>query len=614
MNLPSIKNWRLMMVLVVAVAASAWIGFGVAERYFIAGTAEQNLSTLRIAVAGLRGELRRYQPLPALIADKASIRELLENPTDPIIVEDVNLKLKDIAETVDASDVYVIDKDGLTLAASNYEKPTTFVGRNYGFRPYFKQAIDGELGRYFAFGIASFRRGYYFSSPVWIDGEISGVVVVKINVDAFESVWRGNQSQIAVVDKYGIIFMSSRIDWHFKSLVTLPSETLAAIQKSRQYPPGVIKPLAIESREAGPNGTLVFSLDEAPEPESFLVQKAQMQEAEWTVYILSPLASASTQTYIAFFLSLFSVLFVLLVAAVLLQRRARLMDRIAAQREAQETLEKRVAERTADLNTANRQLMSEVEERTAAEEQLRQTQADLVQASKLAALGQMSAALSHELNQPLGAVRSYAENAAIFLDRKQPEDARSNISRISELVDRMAAISKHLRNFARKPREKLEPIPVATVINDACAIMDGKVKSKMMALEISLPDRELWALGGQVRLQQVLVNLISNALDAMSERAKLPVITISAEENEGRVFIKVRDHGPGLSEEIADQIFDPFFTTKGISKGLGLGLSISYNIVKDFGGTLGYKNHPEGGVVMIVDLPAVAKPEEVAAE
>jgi len=602
------------MILAVALIALGWFGYQFTERYFIAETAKQNKITLRIAVAGLRGELRRYQPLPALIADKAVIIKLLERPDDLALKDEINVALKNIAETVNASDVYVLDASGLTLAASNFEKANTFIGRNYSFRPYFSSAMKGKLGRYFAFGTASFRRGYYFSYPVRQADKIIGVVVVKINVDEFESVWQGSQNQIFVTDKNGVIFMSNRKDWHFKSLRDLSDKELAAISRSRQYPLGVIEPLGISDRQLGPADTELMVIDEGAEGEAFIAQQTRMPEAGWTVHILSPMALARFPTYVAFSLAVLSIILVLLAAIFLLQRRTRLIERIAAQKEAQDMLENRVSERTDDLNRANTQLRAEIEERRTAEDQLRRAQADLVQASKLAALGQMSAALSHEFNQPLSAVKSYADNAATLLDRARSDEARNNITHISELVDRMAAISKHLRNFARKPQEKIGPIPVAIVINDAVEIMSGKLKSKSIHINIVLPEEELWALGGRVRLQQVLINLISNALDAMADRMTHPVIDISASRQDNMIKILVRDHGPGLVQDIAEQIFDPFFTTKGISKGLGLGLSISYNIIEDFGGKLSFSNHQEGGAVMSVELKAASRPQEIAAE
>ncbi len=256
------------------------------------------------------------------------------------------------------------------------------------------------------------------------------------------------------------------------------------------------------------------------------------------------------------------------------------------QRAAQAELEHRVDERTADLALVNRQLETEVAERRATEQQLRQTQADLVQAGKLAALGQMSAALSHEFNQPLAAVKTYADNAVVLIERDRIAEAKDNVTRISALTDRMASISRHLRNFARKPNEQLSARSIlADVVADTLEIVAWRLNASRRHPE-RRPRRPtpLTVRGGAVRLQQVLVNIVSNAADAV-EGLDDRTIDVVARRKSGRVTITVRDHGPGVPAAIAERIFDPFFTTKGVGKGLGLGLSISYNIVKDFGGS-----------------------------
>ena len=244
---------------------------------------------------------------------------------------------------------------------------------------------------------------------------------------------------------------------------------------------------------------------------------------------------------------------------------------------------------------------------------MRKTQSDLVQAGKLAALGQMSAALSHEFNQPLAAVKTYADNAAILIERDRIAEARDNVTRISALTDRMASISRHLRNFARKPNEKLGSVDLAEVVADTAEIVAWRLKAADAMLKVDLGPVPLSVRGGAVRLQQVLVNIISNAADAV-EGLDERTIELTARKKGGRVTISVRDHGPGVAPAIAERIFDPFFTTKGVGKGLGLGLSISYNIVKDFGGSVSASNHPDGGAVFAIELDAARPSVREAAE
>lgn len=597
-----------------AVLLAGIFGFHAVERYFLVQSAQQSQSTLRLAVAGLRGALRRFEPLPALIAEKPSIKLLLSKSSEPELSDAVNLELKRIAEDVGASDVYVIDNSGHTVAASNFDQPHSFMGRSYAYRPYFQQARDGGLGRFFALGTASLKRGYYFAAPVTFLNKIVGVVTVKLAVDSFEADWQGNESDLLITDSFGITFMSSRPDWHFKTLQALEPEAVAQIEASRQYPPNQLGLLNLTRSPLGDEGAELFEIASPYKTENFVATAMGVPEVGWTFHVLVPTKGAYQQTYIAITIAVLLLLSTSAIAAFLLQRRARLFERINAQRSAQELLERRVQERTSDLNDANTQLKQEVEERKLAERQLRKSQADLVQAGKLAALGQMSAALSHEFNQPLTAVKTYAENAATYLDRDRPEDARENISRISQMADRMAAIGKHLRNFARRPQEKLGPVPLWTVVDDALEILSGKLRSRNAVVELDEDRPDIWVKGGQIRLQQVLVNLISNALDATAEDLSSPSIEVSIEALNDRVKIRIRDFGPGLSDEVIGLVFDPFFTTKGPGKGLGLGLSISYNIIKDFGGHLLAENHIDGGAVFTIDLASAEKLIGAAAE
>ena len=290
----------------------------------------------------------------------------------------------------------------------------------------------------------------------------------------------------------------------------------------------------------------------------------------------------------------------ILVAVIVWQRRARLAERLALQAEARAQLERRVQERTAELAAVNRRLAAEVTERTAAEGRLRATQADLVQAGKLAALGQMSAALSHEFNQPLGAARNYAENAVTLIERGRIDEARRNIDRILGLIGRMGDLSRHLRNFARKPNAQLSDVPLSEPVAAARELLGWRLRAQSVTLRVDLPP--LTVRAGPVRLQQVLVNILSNAIDAM-EGCETRAIALTARAEGATAVLTIADTGPGIPAQLLTRIFDPFFSTKGVGKGLGLGLSISYNIVHDFGGTLAVANAPGGGAVFTLTLP-----------
>ena len=492
----------------------AYISLQLATRYIFDDTAQRAKTTLRITIAGLKGALGQYRSIPQLIADNPDVQTLLASPNSHQ-ADVVNIELRRINRAVQASDTYVMDLSGLTVASSNFEKKASFVGQNFSYRPYFKDAVSGSLGRYFALGTTSLKRGYYYASPVHIDEKIFGVVTVKVNVDQLESSWESNEHVIVVTDEHGIIFMSSRPDLLYKSVKPLPNAKRQAIKASRKYNDAELGELKLGISGRTRSGHELVTMPGSDKPIEYLTLSQSMPEEGWEIQILSRTDSARTQAYIIALAVLLVLLSTLLAIAFLVQRRQRLLERMRSQSEAQEELEKRVKARTIELDEANSRLIAEVNERKAAEEELRKTQADLVQAGKLAALGQMSAALSHEFNQPLGAAKSYADNAAIYIDRGRVGEARENISRISMLMERMGSISRHLRNFARKPNEELSAVPVATIINDALEILDRRITALNVRIEIDLPPDELWALGGKVRLQQVLVNLINNSIDAM---------------------------------------------------------------------------------------------------
>ena len=605
----AMRNLALLVLLAIGLSFAALPRI---ERYFITQTGAREEATLNLATASLRGALSRTEALPALLAERPILSQILRDPDNQGLLPFANEQLRQTALSLDLADVYVMDLDGTTIAASNYRRETSFVGRNFAFRPYFTEALAEGRGRFHGLGITSGQRGYFFSAPIIDNTEVLGVVVVKILLDGFEQTWRDGENTILVTDPSNVIFLSDRAEWHFNTIGPVPEPAIEAISASRQYPLERLRPLNAVRDSLGPTME-ILRVDEAGETEEFVTNIGLIAAAGWRVWVLTPTGPAIRQARQVLALLILAVLFTGLAGAFYLQRRARLLERLEQQRLYQEMLEARVAERTADLNEANAQLTQEVEDRRATEARLRRTQSELVQAGKLAALGQMSAGLSHEFNQPLAAVKAYAENAVTFLDRDRPDEARKNVGLISQMADRMAAISKHLRNFARRPQEKIGPVGLVSVLDDALALMAGRVSAARAEIVFARPKAEIMVMGGQVRLQQVLVNLLSNALDAMEDQPR-PRIEIEITAMATRWQVRVRDHGAGLSQSAEAQLFDPFFTTKRPGKGLGLGLSISYNIVRDFGGTLSAHNHTGGGAVFVVDLAAAAASDEVAAE
>ncbi|MCO5962056.1 two-component sensor histidine kinase [Sinorhizobium meliloti] len=605
-------KYRFVLALLLLPAAAGLIavqGTAVATRSYMQEASSQANTALRLAVAALSGHLNRYQALPALIADHDDVKELVTRPRDRRLRGAVNSYLKEINELLKSSDIYVITPDGNTIAASNYDGPTSFVGENFSYRPYFQDALKGDQSRFYALGTTSLKRGYYFGAPVRVGGEIRGVIVFKVDIETIEASWQGGEYRIFVSDPEGIIFMSGNPAWLYAGILPLTPDRLARTEGSRRYADARLRPLPAVQSEL--SGHRLLRVSEGSERE-YLALSHYMPEADWTVNVLTDTASVRTQALTTVAAVMLLLCLAALAIAIIIQRRTRLRERILMQEQAQEELERRVEERTADLARVNSQIEAEIAERRLTEQQLRQTQADLIQAGKLAGLGQMSAALSHEFNQPLAAAKTYADSAALLIERGRTAEASDNIRRISGLIDRMASISRHLRNFARKPNEKLGPVRLDEVVRDTLEIVEMRLKAAGAEMDIDIGD-ELAVLAGSVRLQQVLVNVISNAADAV-EGLDDRKLSVRAWREGGRAVLTVRDRGAGVAPAVAQRIFDPFYTTKGVGRGLGLGLSISYNIIKDFGGSLTVSNHSEGGAVFRIELALAGETGQEAAE
>ena len=595
----------------ICLAMTLLVARAVTQSYFTEGNGRAE-TTLRLAASALEGHLRRYEALPELLADSPDILALVSRPSDPAQRMAMNRWLKTKNAVVQSSNLYVIDLQGNTIAASNFDRPDSFIGQNFAYRPYFTEAAEGRKGRFFALGTTSGVRGYYFGAPIRdTQGAVAGVVALKIGVDDIEASWRTWEYRIIVSDPEGIVFMSSDPGWRYKGLLPLTPERLERTTASRRYAEAQLEELVFQSGAEGDFSLMRLMAEDGLEHE-YLVAAQTMPEAGWTVHVLLDTAYLRGQARLAVAAFMLALAVALSLAVVVAQRRARLAERIAMQAAAQTGLEVLVQERTADLMRVNRQIETEVAERRLTEQELRRTQADLVQAGKLAALGQMSAALSHEINQPLAAARNYADSAALLIDRGDGARARENIGQILSLIDRMATIARHLRNVARKPDEVLKVLAVPDVIADAMQIADARLGAAGATVSLDVPADLPAVRGGAVRLQQVLVNVLSNAADAV-ETLPDRQIDLTARSEGGGVIIAIRDRGPGVPAAIADRIFDPFFSTKTVGSGLGLGLSISYNIMKDFGGDLRVTNHPEGGAVFEIVLQ-VADLRNMAAE
>lgn len=592
-------RWPLLLGVLCLVA---WLGNLLAHRSVLQSGHARTETALRLTVNALEADLARYEVMPLLLGNLDLIRQLALDPDNSALRQRTDQWLEAQSSSLQASDIYLMLPDGQTIAASNHRQPLSFVGQNFSYRPYFIDAMRGQPARFYGVGTTSGVRGYFFSAPVRdASGRIIAVTAVKIGVDRIEAGWRGGEYRVLVTDPEGTAFLSSEPSWLYHSLHRLTPERLARTTASRRYAETPLTEFPVQHVTRHGIQMLRLPVDVTETggaARDYIVASEPMVEAGWTVHVLldsAPLRAEARLMGASLALLLAAIGFA---ALMLRQRRARLAERLAATVE----LERRVIERTADLARVNSQLEQEITERRATEAELRAAQESLVQVGKLAALGQMSASLSHEINQPLAATRNYADSAAILIDRGDYTRARDNIAQILSLVDRMAAIGKHLRHAARKPDEQLGAVSLAALLGETQTIVAQRLAACGAVLDIALPPGLPDLRAGPTRLQQVLVNLVTNAADAVQDCADRR-ITLSAWANGGRVTISLRDRGPGVPGAIAQRIFDPFFTTKGMGAGLGLGLSITANIVRDFGGTITLHDAAPGAEFRVT-LPA----------
>lgn len=581
---PRRPRWRSLAILAVILTPLLWPLQQLAERYYSGVLVEQNRQTLDLYVANLLGTLRRYEVLPPILGDLPALRMALQQPTEQPLLENANRLLDQVREQTGADVIYLMDPNGNTLAASNWAQADSFVDRNFAFRPYFREAIAGRPGRFFGLGTTSGKRGYYFAAAVR-DGERTlGALVVKVDLDHTETLWGNTPEQLLVTDANGVVILTSNSQWRFTASRPLDIVERAAIAANLPYPT-LAPPIKLDAQ-------------------NWIRQDRELEETGWTVSILAPRSLLDRPVRTALVAGGGMLLLLMLLLGLLMQRRRHYLERIDLNTHARQQLEQRVLERTRDLERLNSRLKEEVLEREQAQQELVQAQDELVQASKLSALGTMSASISHELNQPLAAIRSYADNACVLLDHQRSEDARANLKLISQLTERMASIIAHLRAFARRDRHAPESVALQPAIDDALTLLAKRRQAMHVELTRDLPGATLWVQAGETRLRQVLGNLLANALDALGDVPPPRRLWLSAEVTTNGVNLHLRDNGPGFSQEALQRAREPFFTTKTSAQGLGLGLAICDTLMRALGGELLFANHPDGGALLTLRLCA----------
>lgn len=592
------RSWLVFAaVALVLLAAGLLLARDYGRSQALAGLAGQSRIDASLKASLLRAVVERQRALPLVLADDAAIRGALLSP-DRQSLDRINRKLEALATSAEAAVIYLIDRSGVAVAASNWQEPTSFVGNDYAFRDYFRLAVRDGMAEHFAMGTVSKRPGLYISRRVDGPGGPLGVIVAKLEFDGVEADWQVSGKPAYVTDRRGIVLITSLPSWRFMTTKPIPEDRLAPIRESLQFGDAPLLPLPFRKIEARPDGSSTLdALLPGDSNAAFLRVETMVPSTNWRLEQLSPLkAPLAAGGREAQLLTLATLVPLLALAALLLRRRQVVAMRSAEERLARNALEASVEERTRDLRMARDRLETEIADHRQTTEKLQAVQQDLVQANRLAILGQVAAGVAHEINQPVATIRAYADNARTFLDRGQSTTAAENMESIAELTDRVGAITDELRRFARKGHFAAGPTAMKEVVEGALMLLRSRFAGRMDAIRIDLPPDGLQALGNRIRLEQVLINLLQNALEAIGD-SENGAIRVRCEDVAGGIALTVADNGPGIAADVREELFTPFNTSK--EDGLGLGLAISKEIVSDYGGTIEVESGPSGTIFTV---------------
>ncbi|WP_242404413.1 sensor histidine kinase [Janthinobacterium agaricidamnosum] len=582
------------------------------ERIAIGKLQESGTQRLEVYVSSLENALQKYDYLPKTLELNKEVIRLLQNPDDPALVQSVNLYLEQMNSQARSAAIYISNLSGITNATSNWREDSgSFIGDNISFRPYAQDALRGTPGRFYGVGTTTLQPGYFFAHGIYQNGKMLGLATVKVNIESLEKRWTQGADKVMLADEHGVVFLTSVPSWKYKTLAPLAPEVFELLRQTRQYYSQRLDPIPFLSDKLLGNGARVVSMRDqsvygtpSKTSASVMTRLTLKSPAGWQFIYLSDLSQAHASAQAAAAFSAVVLGFFLLLFFYMRQRRQALAQKLLAKEDleyAYSNLETMVAERTSELNAMTQSLSQEIAVRSQAEQKLHLTQNELFQAGKMAVLGQMSASITHELNQPLTALRTMSDNAVILLERGRLDDARKNLAKISQIAGRMGAITGQLKVFARKSTTSLTSVSIPTAISNALFLVERRLQVENVRFNLNLPPDDIFALCESNRLEQVLVNLFANALDSMAGSA-VRSLTVTVLHQDDRVCIQVADTGSGLSDDVREHLFEPFFTTKPQGLGLGLGLAISEQITRQFGGVLRAENSEAGGAVFTIEL------------
>ena len=572
----------------IIVVTCVLVGYGTYRLVFnseIDREATRNYENLETLSQTISTTLQKYDELPLVIAQDPRIRDALIQPNRTEVLAAANRYLEQINEILGTETIYAINKDGLTLASSNWNKPDSYVGDNYAFRPYFVDAVEQGLGKFYGIGITSGKPGYYIAYPIRLDQVLLGVITIKIGLTDIQRALAEAKNDVIVTNEDGIVILASMPEYRYKA--TRPIDVTAAerISRTRQFSNEPLN--ALDYRGI----TVSISSDEPVsimDGGRYMLQLVALGNRGWHIAQIGDTREARHFALASALASGFGLGFLMISMSSFYYRHRAQLEK----RKIYADIDAKIAERTVELT-------SRVEDLQRAETVLRQTRDEAVQAGKMAVLGQMAAGITHELSQPLSAIQLYAGNTRRLIEAGRLDVAGKNVDNINALVVRAGNILSELKSLYRNDPTMIEPLLLSSVISNAMLVMNPFIEKAGIALDVHIASEQV--MGSQGKLEQVFVNLLSNAVDVLRDRAGAR-IEICAKTCGSEVVVCIRDNGPGIPESQRKNIFEPFFTTKPTGQGLGLGLAITRFIVDAVGGKINCVNLPEGGLEFTLTL------------
>ncbi|MGH7021826.1 MAG: sensor histidine kinase [Brevundimonas sp.] len=564
--------------------AAQWID-DVARKQTDAAARDQAEKHARV----LAGELQKFRLLPLVLSEYPDVHAVLASGA-PNAIARLNGKLELLAQRTDAAAIYVISSEGDTLAASNWRQPGSFVGENFGFRPYFQGAMASGEAELFAVGSVTGRPGLFIARRIDDRGKALGVIVVKIDFAGLEAQWARENGRTAIIESHGVVIITGHDSWRFRA--TRPTTALEKDEIRRTMQFGSL-PLNRVDLSPDTAGDLQFSAKDAP----YRAAETPVALSGAHLVHFEPVEPARARAAAG---ARLIVLSAIIVGALAFAIFWRLHMRRLAQTDMQQVLEDEVSLRTAELRQVNERLKSESQRRMAADGRWRAAREELAQANRLSLIGQVTTGVAHEINQPIAAIRACAENTGRLLDRNDMDRAKSNLGNIVELVDRVGKITAEMRRFARRGTPAIQAVNLNEAIEGALLLISDGLRAAGVTLSRNSPADDIRVTADRIRLEQIIINLVQNALEALHETPS-PGIAIDVEEDTaGAVRVTVHDNGPGFRGDIAGTLFTPFVTSK--PEGLGLGLGIARDIAREFGGSLKTAPSRLGGAAFCITL------------